>query len=141
MPNALNNPPPRLVRGFSIENIVQNLLKRAYLLAHKPPAPLCKGSCRANARLRDCLNKSLFFYNPSVIFLRKCHLPLHKGGLILVPLDRVYVTSAWLAGQHTTHLCVASSIRTMPEGRRILPTMPRFTPWRDTAPVRRRILT
>ena len=21
------------------------------------------------------------YYNPSVIFLRKCHLPLHKGGV------------------------------------------------------------
>ena len=24
------------------------------------------------------------YYNPSVIFLRKCHLPLHKGGAFLV---------------------------------------------------------
>ena len=24
------------------------------------------------------------YYNPSVIFLRKCHLPLHKGGVYLV---------------------------------------------------------
>ena len=85
-------------------------------------APLCKGSCRANARLRDCemlrreqKEERKVSNNPSVIFLRKCHLPLHKGGLILVPLERVYVTSAWLAGQYTTHLCVATRIRAMPE--------------------------
>ena len=36
--------------------------------------------------------------NPFVIFLRKCHLPLHKGGLGLVTLKRVYVIIAWLAG-------------------------------------------
>ena len=39
-------------------------------------APLGKGSCRANARLRGCG----VHYNPTVIFLRKCHLPLHRGG-------------------------------------------------------------
>ena len=62
----------------------------------KIKAPLCKGSCRAagfpNANgvsvwgSRVCETEGLFycnsnfFYNPSVIFLRKCHLPLHKGG-------------------------------------------------------------
>ena len=43
------------------------------------------------------------------------HLPLHKGGLCLVPLKRVYVIIAWLAGQSKTHLCVASIIRVLPE--------------------------
>ena len=73
-------------------------------------APLCKATsrcrvCNANieelsAKLTEGLCSTDFcFYNPSVIFLRKCHLPLHKGGLVLVPLGRVYVTSAWLAGQ------------------------------------------
>ena len=44
-------------------------------------APLCKGSCRANARLRDCemlrreqKEEREVSNNPSVIFLRKCHL-------------------------------------------------------------------
>ncbi len=32
------------------------------------------------------LLKLLLFYNPSGIFLRKCHLPLHKGGVKLVRL-------------------------------------------------------
>ncbi|MBR6545541.1 MAG: hypothetical protein IKT72_01230, partial [Clostridia bacterium] len=30
--------------------------------------------------VRDCFLLKSNFYNPSVIFLRKCHLPLHKGG-------------------------------------------------------------
>ena len=30
---------------------------------------------------------------------KPCHLPLHKGGLVLVPLERSFVTNAWLAGQ------------------------------------------
>ena len=46
---------------------------------------------------------------------KPCHLPLHKGGLGLVPLKRVYVIIAWLAGQYTAHLCAASIIRAMPE--------------------------
>ena len=73
-------------------------------------APLCKGQtpsqcegdvatrqkeqglldCRANARLRDCKKlrnnekkQEEVSSNPSVIFLRKCHLPLHKGGFYL----------------------------------------------------------
>ena len=68
-------------------------------------APLCKGSCRANARLRDCemlrreqKEEREVSDNPSVIFLRKCHLLVRKGGLGLVPLKRVYVIIAWLAG-------------------------------------------
>ena len=51
-------------------------------------APLCKGSCRAKVRLRDCempgreqKEEREVSNNPSVIFLRKCHLPLHKGDL------------------------------------------------------------
>ena len=42
-------------------------------------------------------------------------LPLHKGGLDLVPLEWVFATNAWLTGQQKTHLCVACSIRAMPE--------------------------
>ena len=30
---------------------------------------------------------------------KPCHLPLHKGGLGLVPLKRVCVIIAWMAGQ------------------------------------------
>jgi hypothetical protein len=40
---------------------------------------------------------------------------LPEEGFSLVPLERVYVLVAWLAGQCTTHLCVASNIRAMPE--------------------------
>ena len=49
-------------------------------------APLCKGSsCEAGEglwRFEKLAGKdrALFLDNPSVIFLRKCHLPLHKGG-------------------------------------------------------------
>ena len=46
---------------------------------------------------------------------KPCHLPLHKGGFVLVPLERGYVTNAWLAVQFKAHLCVACSIRAMPE--------------------------
>ena len=57
--------------------------------------------------------KGLNFTIPPSYFAS--HLPLHKGGLDLVPLKRVYVIIAWLAGQYTAHLCVASNIRAMPE--------------------------
>ena len=36
-------------------------------------------------------------------------------GLVLVPLERGFVTNAWLTGWYKTHLCVACSIRVMPE--------------------------
>ena len=42
-------------------------------------------------------------------------LPCVKGGFVLVPLERVCVIVAWLAGQLKAHLCAASSIRAMPE--------------------------
>ena len=50
----------------------------------QPKPPLCKGRCRGTRR-RDCENVKLNQNNPSVIFLRKCHLPLHKGGFIVQP--------------------------------------------------------
>ena len=68
---------------------------------------------RVSAKLTEGL-----FESASLRSLRHgkpCHLPLHKGGLVLVPLERVYVINAWLIGQSKTHLCVASSIRAMPE--------------------------
>ena len=48
-------------------------------------APLCKGSSReAGEGLLETEShneaKIKASYNPSVIFLGKCHLPLHKGG-------------------------------------------------------------
>jgi hypothetical protein len=43
--------------------------------------------------------------------------------LVLVPLERVYATNAWLAGQYAAHLCAASILRAMPETE--IP--PRFT--------------
>ena len=33
----------------------------------------------------------------------------------LVPLERGFVTNAWLTGQSLAHLCVASNVRAMPE--------------------------
>ena len=75
-------------------------------------APLCKGSlptvwgdvCEADrgdgaSACRECETEGLFLsnsnlYNPSVIFLRKCHLPLHKGGYSYVrstPLPTVVI--------------------------------------------------
>ena len=42
-------------------------------------------------------------------------LPCVKGGFVLVPLERVCVIVAWLAGQLKAHLCAAGSIRAMPE--------------------------
>ena len=41
----------------------------------------CTGDCRAKARPRDRIERLDSFYNPTVIFLRKCHLPLHRGGV------------------------------------------------------------
>jgi len=41
-------------------------------------APLPKGSCRANARLRDCVYSNFNNYNPSTT--KVVPLPLHKGG-------------------------------------------------------------
>ena len=35
--------------------------------------------------------------------------------MVLVPLKRVCVIIAWLAGQSKAHLCAASNIRAMPE--------------------------
>ena len=57
-------------------------------------APLCKGSCRKATEGLSSYDCS--FYNPSVIFQGKCHLPLHKGGFSLpaqngfLPLPLVY---------------------------------------------------
>ena len=64
---------------------------------HKRKVPLRKGSCRAagfpnaseisfrGSRVSETEGLVLTFdeksgANPSVIFLRKCHLPLHSGG-------------------------------------------------------------
>ena len=63
-----------------------------------------------------------FLFLQSLRHGKPCHLPLHKGGFGLVPLKRVYVTVAWLAGQSKAHLCAASSIRAMPE-KEIPPAM------------------
>ena len=35
--------------------------------------------------------------------------------MVLAPLERVYATNAWPAGQSEAHLCAAGSIRAMPE--------------------------
>ena len=43
------------------ENTVCSQRKRLAQIS----APLCKGSCRANARLRDCPEQETIFYNPS----------------------------------------------------------------------------
>ena len=56
-------------------------------------APLCKGSCRAKARLRDCemlrreqKEEREVSNNPSVIFPGKCHLPQHLRRLMVKPV-------------------------------------------------------
>ena len=46
---------------------------------------------------------------------RKLGTFLPEEGLDLVPLKRVYVAVAWLAGQSKAHLCAVSIIRAMPE--------------------------
>ena len=42
-------------------------------------------------------------------------LPCVKGGLVLVPLERGFVTNAWLTDQYTARLCATDTIRAMPE--------------------------
>ena len=46
------------------------------------------------------LIKNSLFGNPSVIFLRKCHLPLHKGGSAVVCTDG-FVIYAFSSGELT----------------------------------------
>ena len=68
-----------------------------------------------SAKLTEGLFSVDYRFLQSLRHGKPCHLPLHKGGLGLVPLKRVYVIIAWLAGQQKAHLCAASSIRAMPE--------------------------
>ena len=68
-----------------------------------------------SAKLTEGLCYFDFLLLQSLRHGKPCHLPLHKGGLGLVPLKRVHIIIAWLAGQSKAHLCAAGSIRAMPE--------------------------
>ena len=51
-------------------------------------APLCKGSCRTNVRLRDCFD--CFGLLQSLRHGKPCHLPLHKGGFdFIMPIGAI----------------------------------------------------
>jgi len=53
--------------------------RRPVIEAMKQKAPLCKGSCRANARLRDCFFRSFIILQPLRHFPRKMPPPLTQG--------------------------------------------------------------
>ena len=59
-----------------------------------------KGLARSvSAKLTEGLFCVDYRFLQSLRHGKPCHLPLHKGGLVIVPLERGFVTNAWLTGQ------------------------------------------
>ena len=97
-------------------------------------APLCKGSlptvwgdvCEADrgdgaSACRERETEGLFLsnsnlYNPSVIFLRKCHLPLHKGGYSYVRTTPTPHRVWFVAVCFTCGVCHGASRTSPPTG-------------------------
>ena len=84
-------------------------------------APLCKGSCRAYARLRGCSNVILILYNPSVT-AKPCHLPLHKGGCVSKYKPVIKRFFADFLSQEREERAGSSRLRIEPWGSELAPS-------------------
>ena len=135
-PSFLYNETPAIVAGFHVgfaDEWKTNTKSAQNVLMLK--APLCRSVGASATRLLVAiselsakLTEGLFYMGYCFLqslrhFLAKMPPPFTKGRLMLKPVYGSQVTVAWLAGQSKTHLCVASSIRALPETE--IP--PRFT--------------